>query len=105
MHANDPNNNDHMLVRDYTLMRCDFEAEGEAPAISEYWAFHDGDDCEVPSCVFICTDTNGEFDTRGSECDYDERKAVEVHHIDALYLQEVKRLFFNWVETHVGANV
>lgn len=85
------------LVRDYVLMRVDHPAEevdagcGEFisfPACTDFYAFHSGDDAEVPSCVPI-----GE-----TLCDYDESRATEVGRIDGLAPGEVEAAFLAMIK-------
>lgn len=106
------------LVRDYVLMKVEHTAEpykdglrfnlevaellgnkaaGEIldrgiPAHTDFYAFHSGDDAEVPSCVPI-----GE-----TLCDYDESRATEVGRIDGLAPGEVEAAFLAMVEKLVG---
>lgn len=92
LYGDEPN-----LRRDYTLYKVEHPAEevdagyGEFisfPAHTDFYAFHSGDDAEVPSCVPI-----GE-----TLCDYDESRATVVGHIDGLLPGEVEAAFLAMVE-------
>lgn len=83
------------LRRDYTLVRCDWLAGDPVStntAHTDFFAFHSGDDAEVPACVPI-----GE-----TLCDYDESRATVVGYIDGLLPGEVEAAFLAMVEKLAG---
>jgi hypothetical protein len=86
--------------RNYVLMSCTFpadEPDAGDPEVTDYWAFHDGDDCDVPAWVPIGFAINGEWNWGACLCDFDERKSAEVHRMDRLLPHEVQREFQSWL--------
>lgn len=81
--------------RNYVLLSCTHD-DGNLPLV-DYFAFHDGDDCDVPACVPIGHTLNGEWFWGFVGNDFDERKSAEVHRMDKLLPHEVQREFQSWL--------